>query len=138
MCRVDISVRQCENLSCAYLYATTPTCFMAKAKDAFERVEVRQSARCMAATAMRMVCWRAGTVDLVVEADLKPYDYLALVPIIQGQGGLITDWQGKELRWPEPSRGGQYELKDLPGEVVAAGDAEVHAEVLRELGWRAG
>ncbi len=34
----------------------------------------------------------AGCVDLVVEADLKPYDYMALVPIVQEAGGVMTDW----------------------------------------------
>lgn len=34
----------------------------------------------------------AGCVDLVVEADLKPYDYMALVPIVQQAGGVMTDW----------------------------------------------
>jgi inositol-phosphate phosphatase/L-galactose 1-phosphate phosphatase/histidinol-phosphatase len=41
----------------------------------------------------------AGYCDLVVEADLKPYDYMALVPVIQGAGGIITDWRGQPLRW---------------------------------------
>lgn len=35
----------------------------------------------------------AGFVDVVVEATMQPYDYLALVPIIKGAGGVITDWQ---------------------------------------------
>ena len=35
----------------------------------------------------------AGFCDLVVEADMKPYDYMALVPIVQGAGGVITDWR---------------------------------------------
>ncbi len=35
----------------------------------------------------------AGHADLVAECDMKPYDYLAHVPIIQGAGGVITDWQ---------------------------------------------
>lgn len=34
-----------------------------------------------------------GTCDLVVEADMKPYDYMALVPIVQGAGGVMTDWE---------------------------------------------
>ena len=34
-----------------------------------------------------------GTCDLVVEADMKPYDYMALVPIVLGAGGIMTDWQ---------------------------------------------
>ena len=39
----------------------------------------------------------SGHVDLVVENALKLYDFAALVPVIKGAGGLITDWQGKEL-----------------------------------------
>ncbi len=42
----------------------------------------------------------SGLCDLVVEADLKPYDYMALVPIITGAGGVITDWKvctGRQL-----------------------------------------
>lgn len=35
----------------------------------------------------------AGFCDLVVEADMKPYDYMALVPVVQGAGGVISDWQ---------------------------------------------
>ena len=34
---------------------------------------------------------------LVVEADLGLYDYCALVPVVQGAGGVITDWQGLPL-----------------------------------------
>ncbi len=37
----------------------------------------------------------AGHCDLVVEADMKPYDYLALVPVVAGAGGRITDWQAR-------------------------------------------
>ena len=34
----------------------------------------------------------AGHVDLVVENDLKLYDFAALVPVITGAGGRVTDW----------------------------------------------
>ena len=42
----------------------------------------------------------AGFCDLVVEADMKPYDYLALVPIVEGAGGVMTDWK---VRGSQPS-----------------------------------
>ena len=58
-----------------------------------------------------------GFADLVVEASLAPYDFMALVPVIQGAGGMITDWQGQSLHL---ASGGQ---------VVAAGDARTHAAV---------
>ena len=56
-----------------------------------------------------------GFADLIVETSLAPYDFMALVPVIEGAGGRITDWAGQAL--------------DLAscGQVVASGDARVHA-----------
>ena len=39
----------------------------------------------------------SGFVDLVVEGTMEPYDYLALVAVVEGAGGVISDWQGKPL-----------------------------------------
>jgi inositol-phosphate phosphatase/L-galactose 1-phosphate phosphatase/histidinol-phosphatase len=57
----------------------------------------------------------SGFIDLVVEAQLKPYDYCALAPVIAGAGGVVTDWQGRAL--------------DLgsDGRVVACGDPSLGA-----------
>ena len=60
-------------------------------------------------------------MDLVIEADLQPYDYLALVSVIQGAGGVITDWSGEPLG-----------LKS-DGRVVAAATPALHAQALRAL-----
>ena len=60
-----------------------------------------------------------GGVDVVVERGMAPHDYLALVPVVTGAGGAITDWDGRALT-----------LGSGAGEVVAAGSAEVHAEAL--------
>jgi fructose-1,6-bisphosphatase/inositol monophosphatase family enzyme len=38
-----------------------------------------------------------GSVDLVVEAGLKSWDIEAAVPLIEGAGGLVTDWRGERL-----------------------------------------
>ena len=61
----------------------------------------------------------AGHVQLVVESGLQDYDILPLVPIIEGAGGVVTDWQGCALR------GG--------GQVLAAADAALHAQALAVL-----
>ena len=37
----------------------------------------------------------AGHCDLVVEADLKPYDYMALVPVIQACRGVACHTHGR-------------------------------------------
>lgn len=60
-----------------------------------------------------------GFVDLVVEARLAPWDIQALIPIVEGAGGIVTDWTGK------PVHDG--------GHVIAAGDKRVHAQAMKIL-----
>lgn len=60
-----------------------------------------------------------GFVDLVVEAALKPYDVMPLIPIVEAAGGVITNWQGGSV-----SSGGN---------VVAAANAELHEQALKIL-----
>lgn len=38
-----------------------------------------------------------GTVDLLLEGNLHDYDILPQVPIIEGAGGIVTDWDGQPL-----------------------------------------
>jgi myo-inositol-1(or 4)-monophosphatase len=61
----------------------------------------------------------AGHIDLVIESGLKPYDIVALVPIIEGAGGVITNWKG------ESAASG--------GAIIAAGDKRVHEQALKIL-----
>ncbi len=63
----------------------------------------------------------AGFADIVCENDLKPFDFLALVPVIEGAGGLISDWQGAPLGL------------ESAGQVLACGDAALHNEALDVL-----
>ena len=61
----------------------------------------------------------AGFVDLVIETNLKPHDVVALAPIIEGAGGVITTWDGEPVT--------------KAGRVVAAGDARLHELAVRRL-----
>jgi myo-inositol-1(or 4)-monophosphatase len=60
-----------------------------------------------------------GCIDLVVEARLAYWDIAPLIPIVEGAGGILTDWQGR------PWRAG--------ANVLAAGDARVHAKAVSLL-----
>nr|XP_010940123.1 bifunctional phosphatase IMPL2, chloroplastic isoform X4 [Elaeis guineensis] len=73
----------------------------------------------------------SGFVDLVVESGLKPYDFLSLVPVIEGAGGSITDWKGDKLHWEASP-----ESRPASFNVVAAGDPQVHKEALDVLEWQ--
>ncbi|MEM1152087.1 MAG: inositol monophosphatase family protein, partial [Pseudomonadota bacterium] len=45
----------------------------------------------------------AGTLDLIAESGLAPWDAAALVAVVNGAGGLATDWRGR----PATAKGGQ-------------------------------
>ncbi len=92
-----VETRACAGLGEATLFASSPDMFEGAAAAAFERLRssvrlTRYGADCYAYGLLA-----AGFVDLVVEANMKPYDYCALVPVVEGAGGVITDWQGKAL-----------------------------------------
>ena len=63
----------------------------------------------------------SGYVDLVVEACLAIYDFMALVPVVTGAGGVMTDWNGQPLS------------RDSDGHVLAAANAACHAGALALL-----
>lgn len=62
-----------------------------------------------------------GLRDVVIDAGLKPYDILALVPIIEGAGGRITGWDGQPI------------TLDHFREVLATGDKSLHSQALALL-----
>jgi inositol-phosphate phosphatase / L-galactose 1-phosphate phosphatase / histidinol-phosphatase len=110
-----VRTRACADLAAASLYATSPDMFGAD-RPAFDRLKAAVKSARFGADCYAYGQLASGFIDLVVEADLKPYDYCALVPIIDGAGGAITDWRGNKL--------------DLTsdGRVVAAGDPALVAE----------
>ena len=78
-------------------FATTPEMFTGDAERAWSGLSaaldrVRYGADCYAYGLLA-----AGFVEMVCEASLKPWDYLALAPIVRGAGGQMTDWYGEEL-----------------------------------------
>ncbi|MEK7990933.1 MAG: histidinol-phosphatase [Thiotrichaceae bacterium] len=116
-----VKVRNCSELSQAILYATTPLMFEGQDKVAFEALCQQIKLPLYGADCYAYALLAMGFVDLVVEADLSPYDYCSHISIIEQAGGVITDWQGKSLGL------------DSDGRVVAAGDKALHQKVLSIL-----
>jgi histidinol phosphatase-like enzyme (inositol monophosphatase family) len=115
----QLRTRRCAGLQEAILSTTSPRLFDGEAIERYEKVEratrlARYGADCYAYCMLA-----AGHVDLVVEAGLNPYDIVPLIPVIEGAGGIVTDWNGG------PANGG--------GSVVAAGDRRVHEAALALL-----
>ncbi|HCI62956.1 MAG TPA: histidinol phosphate phosphatase, partial [Erythrobacter sp.] len=114
----------CKELSDAVLGTTTPHQFSGDDVDAFMGVAK--------AVAERKIiyggdCYNyglvaSGHVDIVVEAGLKLYDFAALVPVVEGAGGVMSDWQGNPLD------------AESDGRVIALGDAARLEDVLEAMG----
>jgi histidinol phosphatase-like enzyme (inositol monophosphatase family) len=63
----------------------------------------------------------SGHLDLVCEAGLKLHDWAALVPVVEGAGGLMCDWNGDPLH------------TGSTGHVLALGDPARLEEVIEAL-----
>lgn len=114
----------------AFHYTTSPHLFAGAAEEAFIRVRDKVKVPLYGCDCYAYGLLAAGHVDLVIESGLKPYDFLALVPIVEGAGGIMTDWKGQSLRW-WPSSDGRVKGT----EIIAAGDGIVHKDALDVLAW---
>jgi histidinol phosphatase-like enzyme (inositol monophosphatase family) len=93
----EISTRPCPALAAATLFATSPDMFRDRDLDAFQRLKGAVKLARFGGDCYAYGLLAAGFIDLVAEAGLKPYDYAALVPVIAGAGGSMTDWDGRPL-----------------------------------------
>jgi histidinol phosphatase-like enzyme (inositol monophosphatase family) len=115
-----LKTRSCAQLCDAVICTTHPMLHFSEAeRERYWRVErrcrlSRYGGDCYAYALIAM-----GFVDLVIETDLKRWDIAAIIPIIEGAGGIVTDWEGRS------PRGG--------GNVIAAGDERAHAAALAIL-----
>ncbi|CAA7619124.1 Inositol monophosphatase [Magnetospirillum sp. LM-5] len=114
-------VRACDQLQKAYAYTTGPEHFDSRTLPAWNRIAamVRQPRYGCDCYAYALLA--SGFVDLVVEAGLKPYDYCALIPVIEQAGGTVTDWTGRAVTIASD------------GTLCAAGDSRAHAQALKVL-----
>ncbi len=109
--------RTCRALADAELSATSPA-LLGDAKADFDRL----------AWLVRRVTWGGdcyaygllalGHIDIVAERGLRIWDWAALVPVIEGAGGRMTDWRGDAL------------TVESAGDAVAVGDPSLLAGVV--------
>lgn len=115
-----LKTRACAELSAATLMCTTPDMFDTPVrKTAFEAVAGQARLMRYGGDCYAYCMLASGFVDVIVEASLQPYDVQALMPIIEGAGGVITAWDGGTAQHG--------------GAVVACGDPLLHAKVVEML-----
>jgi inositol-phosphate phosphatase / L-galactose 1-phosphate phosphatase / histidinol-phosphatase len=118
-----VRTRSCRSLVDATLASTGPQYFGEHDAEHFMTLAAK--------TAHKRMVWggdcynygllATGQIDLVVEAGLKLHDFAALVPVIEGSGGLMCDWTGEPLH------------AESDGRVIALGDSARLEDVLESL-----
>jgi myo-inositol-1(or 4)-monophosphatase len=111
--------RACKELGAAMLASTHPDMFDAERAPAFRALASQCRLTRFGGDCYNYAMLAAGHLDLVVESQLKPYDIVPLIPILEGAGCIVTDWRG------QPALSG--------GDVVAAGSRELHTAALAVL-----
>jgi histidinol phosphatase-like enzyme (inositol monophosphatase family) len=104
-------------LADAVLYSTHPSMFVdASVRDRYDDLASRCRLQRWGGDCYAFALVAQGGIDLMVDANLAPYDILPLVPIIEEAGGVVTDLDGRM-----PLEGGT---------VLAAANAELHSSAL--------
>jgi len=111
-----LTTRACRRLAEAVLATTDPDLFTADEAAAFAEVRSRVQMTRYGGDCYGYCLLAAGFIDVIIECSLKPYDVVALIPIIESAGGLITAWDGGSA-----AEGGC---------IIAAGDARTHREAM--------
>ncbi len=108
-----IATRPCATLADATLMTTSPDMMAAPGeRERYDAVESSVRLARYGADGYAYCLLAAGSIDLVVESGLQPYDVVGLIPVIEAAGGIITTWTGGSA--------------NEGGAIVAAGDRRVH------------
>ncbi len=115
--------RRCAALDQAILATTSPHAFDAHQGEHFLSLAGKVAPRRIiyGGDCYNYALLASGHIDIVCEANLLLHDFAALVPIVEGAGGLMCDWTGEPLHAASS------------GEAIALGDPARLEEVLEAL-----
>ncbi|MDM0017780.1 histidinol-phosphatase [Variovorax saccharolyticus] len=113
-----VRASRCSLVAEARIVTTSPDIFNPADWQAFDRLSRKCAMRRFGGDCYGYAQLAGGTIDLVVETGLQPYDYLGPTGLIEAAGGIVTDWQGQPLGLQSDGR------------VVAAATRELHRQAL--------
>ena len=117
-----VSTSRCRSIEQAVVYTTTAETFRADERQRFEALGARAALRRFGGDCYLYGMLAGGHCDLVIEVQLKPHDFMAAVPIVEGAGGRISGWRGEPLGWT------------TDGRVVAAATETLWRQAIEALG----
>lgn len=123
-----VRTRSCKSLDDAVLATSSPHYFDAHSAEAYMQLaqvvggNERQGTIVYGGDCYNYGLLAGGHLDIVCEQGLEIYDYAALVPVVEGAGGTVSDWQGNPLD------------ADSDGTIIALGDPARLEDVLDAMG----
>ncbi|HTJ64261.1 MAG TPA: histidinol-phosphatase [Alphaproteobacteria bacterium] len=114
-----VETRNVPALADATFSTTDPNLFPTEGAAVYKRISGAASIRTYGGDGLAYGLLASGWIDIVLESGLKLYDFAALVPVVEGAGGVITDWAGR------PVNAGS------DGSLLVAGSAALHAQLLK-------
>jgi histidinol phosphatase-like enzyme (inositol monophosphatase family) len=118
-----VRTRPCPSLADAALATTGPHYFDDHDGEHFMALAAKTDHKrmVMGGDCYNYATLALGQLDIVCEANLKLHDFAALVPVVEGAGGVMCDWNG------EPLHAGS------DGHVLALGDPARVEDVVEAL-----
>lgn len=94
-----VRTRPCPELSGASIATTGPHYFSQAEGEVFMALasQTDHKRMVMGGDCYNYACLASGMIDIVCEAGLKLHDFAALVPVVEGAGGMMCDWEGEPL-----------------------------------------
>ena len=104
---LPLSVRACPQLSDAVIATTDPGLFDAHEAAAWTDVRAKSRLARFGCDAYAYAMVALGKMDLILETGLKSWDIEAAIPVIEGAGGIVSDWHGRPISATPALTGGQ-------------------------------
>lgn len=118
--RTPLKVRPCADIAQAALASTDPSVYMNDSQQqAFARVRAKARMTRYHGDCYIFAMLAMGFIDVIVEGPFHHWDVAALIPLVEGAGGCITNWAGAPWQDGDP--------------LLAAGDVRLHAQATRLL-----
>ena len=116
-----LKTRSCARLADAIVSTTHPWGYFTDSeRESFEALAQASRMSYFGGDCYAYGLLAMGYIDVIAESGLRAWDVAALIPVVEGAGGVVTDWNGN----PVPTEGGH---------LIAAGDPRVHAEAVKML-----
>jgi histidinol phosphatase-like enzyme (inositol monophosphatase family) len=116
-----VRTRSCENLASAVMSTSNPDFYDETSIPVLKRMQQASRLNVYGGSCMAYGQIASGRIDVGIDVQFDIHDYLPLVPVISGAGGIISDWYGNPL---DMNSGDRF---------IAAGDQRTHAEALKVL-----